>query len=51
MVQLLRCGKVTVYKSARRSRHVPKRVRTVGMTLLPQPRMAEEKTSTQQNTG
>lgn len=37
--------------SASRSRHVPNSVRTVGMTLRPQPRIAEESTSTQQNVG
>ena len=37
--------------SASRSRQVPNSVRTVGMTLRPQPRMAEDKTSTQQNVG
>ena len=51
MVQLLKCGNVTKNSSASRSRQVPNSVRTVGMTLRPQPRMAEDKTSTQQNVG
>ena len=39
------------HEKQQRQPQVPNSVRTVGMTLRPQPRMAEDKTSTQQNVG